>query len=188
MGQRLNLEIANEGKPVANAYYHWSGYTSSALKTAQIAVDYLKKDQSANPLTLAVQALITTGASLPEEEYEALSTMDTGGRVFIKSGVVDRNEGLIAVTEKGMEKTKHWQEQGIQIDLDKRLVHTHQAFCIMSTEEYVEDYEMSIADLPVLEIGLDDISFDDFDEFIAEVSKCHTWYSKDEDLVYSWVE
>ena len=31
MGQRLNIEIWNESKRLANAYYHWSGYTSSTL-------------------------------------------------------------------------------------------------------------------------------------------------------------
>lgn len=27
MGQRLNIEIHENGKCLANAYYHWSGYT-----------------------------------------------------------------------------------------------------------------------------------------------------------------
>ena len=27
MGQRLNLEICIDNEPVANVYYHWSGYT-----------------------------------------------------------------------------------------------------------------------------------------------------------------
>ena len=31
MGQRLNIEIWNEGKRLANAYYHWSGYSFSTL-------------------------------------------------------------------------------------------------------------------------------------------------------------
>ena len=32
MGQRLNIEIKKDSKVLANAYYHWSAYTSSALQ------------------------------------------------------------------------------------------------------------------------------------------------------------
>ena len=31
MGQRLNIEIVNGETSLANAYYHWSAYTKSAL-------------------------------------------------------------------------------------------------------------------------------------------------------------
>ena len=77
MGQRLNLEIQKDNKPVANAYYHWSGFTVYALEIAQKAVAYLRNDTSANDLALAVQALISTGASLTESEWEAIGKMDT---------------------------------------------------------------------------------------------------------------
>lgn len=32
MGQRLNLSINKNGKVLANCYYHWSGYTNSAIQ------------------------------------------------------------------------------------------------------------------------------------------------------------
>lgn len=31
MGQRLNIEIHNNGELLTNCYYHWSGYTKCAL-------------------------------------------------------------------------------------------------------------------------------------------------------------
>ena len=45
MGQRLNIQIemdipeSSESKVLANAYYHWSGYTSSAYELVKLIVD-----------------------------------------------------------------------------------------------------------------------------------------------------
>ena len=45
MGQRLNIQIeandtnTNETKVLANCYYHWSGYTSSAMELVKEIVD-----------------------------------------------------------------------------------------------------------------------------------------------------
>ena len=35
MGQRLNIEIINDDKVLANAYYHWAGYTTSAISLTE---------------------------------------------------------------------------------------------------------------------------------------------------------
>ena len=39
MGQRLNIEIKKDSKVLANAYYHWSAYTSSALQMLPKSID-----------------------------------------------------------------------------------------------------------------------------------------------------
>lgn len=31
MGQRLNIEILKNGEVLANSYYHWSGFSNSAI-------------------------------------------------------------------------------------------------------------------------------------------------------------
>ena len=33
MGERLNIEIVKGKKVLANAYYHWSGFTRTAMET-----------------------------------------------------------------------------------------------------------------------------------------------------------
>ena len=38
MGQRLNIEIMKNGETIANCYYHWSAYTTSALATAIMVI------------------------------------------------------------------------------------------------------------------------------------------------------
>lgn len=39
MGQRLNIEIVNGDTCLANAYYHWSGYTLSACDLTMKILD-----------------------------------------------------------------------------------------------------------------------------------------------------
>lgn len=39
MGQRLNIEIVNGETSLANCYYHWSAYTSSALGLTRQIID-----------------------------------------------------------------------------------------------------------------------------------------------------
>ena len=45
MGQRLNIEIMKGCTILANAYYHWSAYTSSALELCKSIVEQYKKLQ-----------------------------------------------------------------------------------------------------------------------------------------------
>ena len=188
MGQRLNLEIISKGKPVANAYYHWSGFTSSALGKASAAVLTLKTLEDKNVLAKAVKALEFTGATLTEEEYEAISKMDTGGRIFVKPEVVNRNAGLIGVTEKSIKDTQEWGEQHIRIDIDKKIVDVYEAFWTDSLEQYKEDYPRAAA-LVEMEFDPYELSFDQLDEFIAfcESSEVHDWLFEG-DRVISFVE
>ena len=44
MGQRLNVEIWNNGEVLANAYYHWSAYTESAAHIVDKALNYIKNN------------------------------------------------------------------------------------------------------------------------------------------------
>lgn len=50
MGQRLNLEILETKNGVdnilANAYYHWSGYTSSAIRLTEKAIESIFKTKN----------------------------------------------------------------------------------------------------------------------------------------------
>lgn len=46
MGQRLNIEIIREGNLLTNAYYHWSGYTSSAITLSKLALSEWEESPS----------------------------------------------------------------------------------------------------------------------------------------------
>lgn len=72
MGQRLNIEIWNNGQVLANVYYHWSGYTSSALALTRKVVDGINKTVCDDDRLRAVWLLQNTGAGLEERERKSI--------------------------------------------------------------------------------------------------------------------
>lgn len=142
MGQRLNIEICNNTRTLANAYYHWGAYTDSALEyTAEIIDAYHNlSGQITDELQLAVKLLEATGAGITVEEKERIPydpDFDFSDINF--SSAIDRNEGLIAVTEKGMEETRSWEEGRVTINIEE----ANFCFDVVSyydKDEYVEDY------------------------------------------------
>lgn len=45
MGQRLVMTIRKNGEDICKLYYHWSAYTSSALKEAKKIIDVITTDK-----------------------------------------------------------------------------------------------------------------------------------------------
>ena len=75
MGQRLNIQIeatdtdTNETKVLANCYYHWSGYTSSAMELVNEMVNSgIYNLDILDPVEKAIRLLEATGAGLTEDE------------------------------------------------------------------------------------------------------------------------
>lgn len=142
MGQRLNIEICNSTRTLANAYYHWGAYTDSALEYTAMIIDayYNLSYQITDDLQLAVKLLEITGAGITDEEKERIPYDPDFDFSDIKfSPAIDRNEGLIAVTEKGMEETRSWEEGRVTINIED------ENFCFevllyYEKDEYVEDY------------------------------------------------
>ena len=140
MGQRLNIEICDGTKTLANAYYHWSAYTSSALEmmTAIIETYYKLSDKINDKVELAVELLQATDAGINIEEKERIKNIPDFAYINFQP-CIDRNEGLLAVTEEGIEETRRWEEGRVTIDIE------NETFCFgvffeYGKDEYVEDY------------------------------------------------
>ena len=73
MGQRLNIEIRKEDKVLANAYYHWFGYTSSSLQLTSEILKNIDNVNFDNDVAKAVKLLEVTGAGLTKSEFGFLS-------------------------------------------------------------------------------------------------------------------
>lgn len=114
MGQRLNIEIKKKGKRLANCYYHWSGYTRTSLKLLQEILNsiYDYKDVE-DDNRQAILLLETTGAGLIESEYDTLPETE---KKYHRIGT-NRNNGLIAITDKEMNNTEKWEEARVTINL-----------------------------------------------------------------------
>lgn len=135
MGQRLVIHMMNDfDEEIANAYYHWSAYTSSSLSLLKLIADALKliqeestekwavtdytnrvyhtKIDSLNDHELATILLYATGAGLRDtkESIEVLCKNDEKRLRIPAISSIDRNEGLIELTKEGMDNSCTWSE------------------------------------------------------------------------------
>lgn len=158
MGQRLNLSINKNGKVLANCYYHWSGYTNSAMRKAQQALAFLDDQEGEIGVKEAVLALKETGATIDAENAQDYVEPDEE---------VNRNAGIIGTTDEIIEMCEYWAECEIIIDVGTRKVNVIDALWHYSEEE-LEENEIEIENLKELEV--DDMEAVDIGNF---------WYVQD---------
>ena len=166
MGQRLNLEIWNDGKVLANAYYHWSAYTSSSAELVSKALDYIQNnpDFASNDLLYAIRVLEATGAGLTTlDKNYADTSARLGGNHFAEC--TGRNNGLISISEDGISETRFWSEGTVLIYLDERRLSFDVFFKMDALDwekEQKEEYENKDANwlnLECVNFNFDDIKF-----------------------------
>ena len=114
MGQRLNTEIVRRDKVISATYYHWSGYTIPAIETTLDALEGLIRNKNTiDDLDMAVKAMENTGAGIAEDEKDEIPK----GRNY--KDAIDRNEGLIAITQDGINRTENAAEGDTAIIINK---------------------------------------------------------------------
>ena len=162
MGQRLNIEIGKDDKVLANAYYHWSGYTSSSLELTSEILKNINNVDFDNDVVKAIKLLEFTGAGLIKSEFGFLS--DDIKNIAFKSAIC-RNDGLIAISEKGISDTQYWEEAKVEIHLDTKNVKLKIYYDV--DEDDYEDGDMR----EFYEATLDytSVSFEDFDKVKDEI-------------------
>lgn len=146
MGQCLTINIQTDGKLLANAYYHWGGYTSSSLHIANaifesglLADDFIKA--IASPTQYAVKLLESTGA-----------------------GYTGQDEGLIESEPKAMGNTNQWAETSIAIDLVTRKVLMNITWIAKDSDYSSEDYDKSsVLSFP---FNFDECTFEEFPDLV----------------------
>lgn len=190
MGQRLNIEICYDGETLANAYYHWSAYTSSSLDLLDRVLNAYGKTKEIKPLNIAVDILQMTGAGVNESEMDRIKKDTTGKFEGIKfDDAVDRNFGLLSVTKEGIEDTRRWEEGYIIVDISKEEF-IFDVMWRMNNSEYEEDTEdSSIENLPDAYFNFEDpCPFRDFDKFVKAVKDNPDGVRIDEDTVLCWIK
>lgn len=172
MGQRVTFTLTKGEKELANAYYHWSGYTYPSTELLATIMDFFLNGElppqeswtETDYLTYAINALQSTGAMFPQEQS------------------ANRNDGLIAILDD-CEANKNW-EANIYIDLEnKEIRHLNEIMNVETYSSYHDWVESEIEDdgdthlvrwddLPTLDTTLPDvfnITFDEFKTWINEV-------------------
>lgn len=169
MGQRLNIEIKENNEVLANAYYHWSAYTSSSLELTKIILDNISKINYKNKIVNAVKLLELTGAGLTENEMSFAKKYIEEFESYNFKTAIDRNEGLIAISPHEICYTERCEEHRVEINLDANTVN-FDVLWRWKKDEYIEDYDNFDEDpkynsLPIIHnIDFKNISFDKFNE------------------------
>ena len=180
MGQRLNIEIVKNGKVLANSYYHWSGFSNSAINlTIQIInnFEYIKKYRveeyiKNQSLLFAIRLLEETGAGVDNIEKTRKLLEDQTMNLKLKP-CIDRNEGIIAIIKEDIEETRYWEEGRVSIDIEKKTVDFN-VIHEYTEEELRENYdEEEIKELNTKEINrsFKNILFEDIFELKAFIDK-----------------
>lgn len=160
MGQRLNTEIWKDGKCQLNCYFHWSGYTGSAIT---ITTNLLPEFKEADPgwtlvdlITRFIRAIPDAG--FPQDERNA-ATDDKIKDLLEKYPAQDRDCGLMAISEKGIEDTRFWEEARVTLDLDKKTIGFDAMWKVEEDDLKAEER----CSIPTLDVDLTEIPFEDFE-------------------------
>ena len=194
MGQRLNIQIeannptTDKTEVLANCYYHWSGYTSSAMELVKEIVDSgIYNLDILDPVEKAIRLLEATGAGLTEDELT--DTYNTPKYNLATS----RNEGLIAISEKGINDTVDWEETRVTINLTTGSIDMSGMFYDETYEYSSEMYKIKLKKLYELKANLNS-SFDTFPDLYTEITE-NVYDSTDgcdmfvqEDCIYRTIE
>ena len=175
MGQRLNAEIHYGDKCLANAYYHWSGYTGSAIDVATWIVNDFRTLKEVDPHLLAtdddrkiiaIRLLEATGAGLTVlDRREVMNSreLSTAIKGYAFKEATGRNDGLIGLTKRQMNATRHWEEGRVTIDILNETVN-FDCWCFETNEDYDKWYGDADT-LPKLKLDPTEIPFGKFKEF-----------------------
>lgn len=163
MGQRLVVNVTRNHHIISSAYFHWSGYTpttfelvSKMLRNAKSIADIEKINQ------LKLSYLLYEGTeyniALDDDEKPHFVGYENDGPEKILIGrQPDRNDGLLFLTEEGIDSNAGSGEMTVEINLDTNTVISDILY--ISEPEYEPDI-MEAVELPHDPEG--ELSFDDF--------------------------
>ena len=170
MGQRLVITVRKEQEDIAKIYFHWSGYSVSALEeTRSLLKDIDTNEEDIKKLQLnIIRACESMGGGIDggagSEEFSYVCNIFPN--VSFKEDP-NRNCGLVALSENDMEKIQLWSNGNIVIDLDYNRIYNSVLHEYHSLEEYEAETGQSADEVYCCE---SDIDITDFRmEYIDEV-------------------
>lgn len=178
---------------LANCYYHWGAYTTSAAKTTIDIMEKLEQSKRSNVTTAvqqlcrAIHALMDTGATFdPEEKQKTLTILhmlydiaypdepdaahDINNLMIALNNDtkdVDRVDGMIAVTNDAIVENANWSEGDVSISVDDNTCNFGVIWYLEPNEYDVDDYDEDDLKNPTkLPVDLnDDLDLDDMRRF-----------------------
>ena len=171
MGQRLVITVRKEQEDIAKIYFHWSGYSVSALEeTRSLLEDIDTNEEDIKKLQLnIIRACESMGGGIDggagSEEFSYVCNIFPN--VSFKEDP-NRNCGLVALSENDMEKIQLWSNGNIVIDLDYNRIYNSVLHEYQSLEEYEAETGQSADEVYCCESDIDitDFRIEDIDEVI----------------------
>lgn len=180
MGQRLVVTINHQGKDLAKIYFHWSAYTVSALWETQKIVNciYNHEDETEKELQLRlIRFCEENGGGIRGDDAEFMYIKNRFPGEDFKREDYSRSNGLIAISERGMQELQFWSEGDVIINLDEDLINFGVYAGYENFEDYIEerkewddDFEgLTLEEIPDIGYDLGYINIEDLDAVIEAV-------------------
>lgn len=196
MGQRLIVTVRSTGEDICKMYFHWSAYTVSALmEVRDMMKKFPMKAKSKDEVILYfIRYCEKNGggirAGYDSDEWKYITEKYPNEK--FKETDINRNYGLIAISESGMNELQNWSEGNIDIDLDEMTVHNEVFWCYSDLDEYNQELEdredepVTLEDIPeVGEIG--DFDLEDIDDVIANLEDIPGYVCRNGNEIYELI-
>lgn len=178
MGQRFVCTINRDNKDLAKIYFHWSAYTYSALDKLKGIIACVQEHEC-DPDTELQLALIKfceeNGGGIRGEDSEFIHIQGIFPNETFKRDDYSRNDGLIAISEKGMQDLQDWSEGDATINMNEDIIEfgVYGWYeCLESyneeRQEWDDDFEpLTLEEVPDIGCDLSCFGFDELDDIIA---------------------
>jgi hypothetical protein len=172
MGQRLVIEVVKDNEVVGSCYYHWSAYTKESARLVKTVIDALEVSDIDNLECKVIGAFETTGAKL-EDDFEVeycKKHIEGFDKYNFTCENAQRNNGLIRITQEGIDENHYWAEGLVRIDLTNETVDFEDMFIWGEDERYIEHYNISLDSVVKFdEFFLLAIPLEEFDSFLEKL-------------------
>ena len=195
MGQRLVVTVRKSEEDICKIYYHWSAYTMSALNEAQKIVDaiYNGEDETTRELQLRLIRFCEENGGCIDMAYDGSEAKYIQSifpeEEFNEDG--NRNYGLIAISQDGMDNLQGLSEGDLTIDLDDERIYNDVMFCYDDNEEeFWENHDWFDEDDRVIEtVGYDISEFDigELNDVIRELKEVKGFLVRDGYCIYELI-
>lgn len=132
MGQRLNLEFQYGDKVIANAYYHWSGYTIDSLIELLRVHELMEYDNIYDEKSAIIE-LVNVYDNKLSLQSGLLDSLDEVKKYIpeypgIKTNL-NRNYGLLAISEEVINNIREYMEFILKYDIkNKKIIGSNGVF------------------------------------------------------------
>ena len=196
MGQRLIVTVKSMGEDLCKMYFHWSAYTISALMEVRdmMAEFPMETKSKEDAILYFIRYCEEYGGGIDggmdSKEWDYITNKYPNYK--FKNENINRNRGLIAISENGMDEMQSWSEGDIYINLDEMTVHNEVFWCYDNIDKYNqelidrEDEPITLDKIPeVGEIGVFD--FEDIDDVIANLEDIPGYVCRNGNEIYELI-